>query len=117
MDDVFKLFSEMIVDIQGFDETNFGIFHRDEREELTRMWNREAMRDPNKFISLLSPAQKKLVAVWATGRTSYNAVRLIETLENFIKYLKTLDSPVYPAKNGDKKTALKGWKKVIYKKR
>lgn len=125
MDDGLKLFSEMIVDLQGFNDAHFGIFHQDEQEALMSMWVHDAHRNPNKFISMLSPAQKKLVAAWATQRTSYSTVRLIETLEKFIKLLKTLVSPTYPpgssgferkkgirVKNSD--AGLKGWKKIIY---
>jgi hypothetical protein len=127
MDDVLKLFSEMIVDLQGFNDSHFGIFHQDEREDLIHMWFHEANRNPNKFISLLSPAQKRLVVNWATQRASYNTVRLIETLEKFTEFLKKLNSPVYPPprpispppkgarRAKSSATGLKGWKKIIYK--
>lgn len=128
MDDVLKLFSEMVVDLQGFNDSHFGIFHQDEQADLIHMWFHEAKRNPNKFISLLSPEQKKLVAVWATQRASYNTVRLIETTEKFTAFLKTLSSPTYPVpmtiaslkRSGKTLRAkssaagLKGWKKIIY---
>lgn len=122
MDNVLKLFSELIVDLHGFNDSHFGIFHEDEQKDLKYIWFHEAKRDLNKFISMLSPAQKKLIAIWAIQRTSYSTVRLIETLEKFTHFLKTLDSPIYPivpfpsTTPGIKKgKVLKGWKKIIYK--
>lgn len=133
MDDVLKLFSEMIVDLQGFNDSHFGIFNQNEQGDLIHMWFHEAKRDPNKFIYMLSPAQKRLVAIWATQRASYSTVRLIEALEKFTGFLKTLNSPVYPVprsmtiepgsswfkkgkgmRSKSSATGLKGWKKIIY---
>lgn len=113
MDDILKVLSEIVVDIQGFNDTHFGIFNADEREDLKNMWFQDAKRDPNKFVSLLSPSQKQLIAVWATQRCSFSTVRLIESMENFTNFLKTLPSPIYPPQQ--KKRKSKGWKRIIYK--
>lgn len=113
-----KLMAEMVTDIQGFNDTHFGIFNQDERKDLQNIWINQARRNPNQFISMLSPAQKAIVAEWATQRASYNTVQLIEVLEKFVAFLKTSSSPVYP-KTTDahkKKSGIKSsLKKMIYK--
>lgn len=117
MDDVLKLMAEMVTDIQGFNVTHFGIFNNDERRDLQNIWINQARRNPNQFISLLSPAQKKIVTDWAIQRANYNTVQLIEVLEKFLVFLKSSTSPVYP-KDGSKKSksGLKSsLKKIIYK--
>lgn len=120
MDNILTLFSEMVVDLQGFDETQFGIFHQDDYQELIHIWFNVVKKNPNKFFSMLSPAQKKDVAAWAVHRTCIPTVSLIETMENFITCLRSTDSPVYPPKRSqsaglpEKPRKIKGWKKLVY---
>ena len=119
MEDVMKLMAEMIVDIQGFNDTHFGIFHQDERKDLMNIWINQARRNPNQFISFLSPAQKTILTEWAIQRASYNTVQLIEVLEKFTTFLKSSSStvyPIHPKPLDKKKSGIKSsLKKMIYK--
>jgi hypothetical protein len=126
MDEILNLFYEMVVDIQGFNQAHFGIFPEHQQEELTQLWTTMAHENPNKFIALLSPEQKKLIAQWAVERTSFPVVDMISALENFTKFLKQTNSSHYPpvanytvAVTKERKIRtqprkLKGWKKVVY---
>lgn len=112
--------AEMVTDVQGFNDSHFGIFNQDERKDLQNIWINQAKKNPNTFISLLSPAQKKIVTEWATQRTTFNTVQLIEALEKFLTVLKSSTSSVYPPSsptdNPKKKNAIRnGLKKIIYK--
>lgn len=88
------LMNKVVIDIQGFDESQFGIFNEIERDDLLRIW--ESDRNPNRFISLLSPDQKMRVAQWAANRTAYPISDLIAALEKFVKHLKTVSYKTYP---------------------
>jgi len=87
MDDIMVLMSKMVIDLQSFDETQIGLFDTVEQEDLLKVW--QETRDVNKFIRILSPAQKYKMAVWATSRTSLNVAELTKTLEKFVKFLKS----------------------------
>lgn len=125
MEGVLKLFAEMVTDIQGFNEEHFGIFNQDDKTELQDLWLNKARKNPNDFIALLSPEQKRIMTEWAITRvTSYNTIQLIEVLENFILFLKASNSPVYPIpeqedpkkkKSKMKNFASSSFKKIIYK--
>lgn len=111
-----KLMAGMVTDIQGFNETFFGIFAEDDRQELLSIWNNQAKRNPNAFISILSPAQKRIVTEWAVQRASYNTVQLIEVLEKFVAALKKSSSAVYPEIPKRKKSGIRSsLKNIIYK--
>lgn len=135
MDEIFVLMNKIIVDLQGFNDSHFRIFPESEYDELVRLWNTDAKRNPNKFISFLSPSQKDIVTEWAIERTPYLTVDLIIALENFTKYLKTLDSVNYPTTKRVSQSApraprssttpcseskkhakrkLKGWKRMVF---
>jgi alpha-amylase/alpha-mannosidase (GH57 family) len=116
MDDVLKLMSQIVIDVQGFNENHFGIFPDKDQKHLLDLWNNQAFHNPNVFISLISPHHKQLIAKWASDRTSFSIKNLITILEKFIKFLKTIKpsfstiavtGTVTPKK-------LKGWRKVIY---
>lgn len=90
MDDIMILMSKVIIDILGgFDETQFGIFDDDEQEELRRIWHNTSNHDVNKFINILSPAQKQRLAMWVVNRTDYSVDELIKALKKFTKYLES----------------------------
>lgn len=90
------LMHRVIVDLEGFNEEYFGIFPTEDQQELYRIWERDAARNPNKFIALLSPEHQRCVAAWATSRTSYNVVELVKGLEKFVRFLKTVNYSSYP---------------------
>ena len=93
MDDIMILMHKVIIDIHGgFDETQFGIFDDDEQEQLRYIWHNNAKRDVMRFISILSPAQKQRVAIWAANRTEYSVDELTRALKKFTKFL---ESPSY----------------------
>lgn len=83
------LMHRVIVDIQGFDETQFGIFDDNDQTQLLHLWNNAANRDVNKFISALSPIQKDRLSLWAAHRTTYQVKDLVSALEKFCKFLKS----------------------------
>jgi len=100
------LMNKMIIDIQGFDECQFGIFDEADIPQLVFIWESVAMRDINLFIKALSPAQIWQLAIWATSRTSYSVIELITALEKFIKYLKSSSyskHKIYPKPAKNKK--------------
>ena len=108
--------SQIVVDVQGFNKTHFGIFPAEDREHLLDLWNNQAFHNPNTFISLISPQHKKLIAKWASDRTTFGIKDLIVVLEKFIKLLKSIKhsfstvnatGQVIPKK-------MKGWRKVVY---
>lgn len=88
MDDIMILMHRVIVDIQGFDENQFGIFDDNDQTQLLHLW-KEVNRDINKFISALSPIQKDRLSLWAAQRTTYQVKDLISALEKFCKFLKS----------------------------
>lgn len=88
MDDIMILMHKVIVDIQGFDETQFGIFDDTDQTQLLHVWN-SVNRDVNKFISTLSPIQKDRLSLWAAQRTTYQVKDLVSALEKFCKFLKS----------------------------
>lgn len=98
MDDIMILMHKIIVDIQGFNDSQFGIFDEHEHEQLLYLWNSIALNNPNKFISFLSPEQKHRVGIWAVERTSYSIDELISSLEKFTKFLKKSSKVTYPKK-------------------
>jgi hypothetical protein len=89
MDDIMILMNAINIDIQGFDDTQFGIFNDSDQKELLNIWHNLVDRDINRFISKLSPEQKFKLTLWACNRTSYNLNELISALEKFLKYLKS----------------------------
>ena len=112
MDDIMILMHRLLVDVQGFNESHFGIFNENERRELLSLWETYAGKNPNKFIALLSPDQKLKIVSWTIERTEYNIVDVIKALESFVKMLKrvkyTRSYPLVPAvATKGKKTALK----------
>ena len=89
MDDIMILMHKVVVDIQGFDDSQFGIFDDSEHEQLVYLWKKVALGNPNKFISMLSPEQKHRLGIWASDRTSFDVDDLIEALEKFTRFLKS----------------------------
>ena len=90
---------KVIIDIQGFDDTQFGIFDDNDQEQLLHLWNNMVSHDVNKFISALSPIQKDKLVLWASNRTTYSVKELITALEKFTKFLKSSsyhNHDVYP---------------------
>jgi len=82
------LMNKMVIDIQGFDESQFGIFDESDIPQLIFIWEELSKRDINMFIKALSPIQKQQLTLWATSRSSYSVNELIIALEKFLKYLK-----------------------------
>lgn len=103
------------MDIQGLDESQFGMFHEHEQDDLRYIWNMTADRNPNRFISYLSPSQKDALTRWAVERASYSAKQLITALEKFTKYMKSAykdKNSTYPyLKANDYQTPFRGFKK------
>lgn len=91
------LLHKIIVDIQGFNDTHFGIFDITDRPELYAVWVGHVERDINKFISTLSPTQQLQLTKWALQRISYSTPDLIIALEKFTKYLKKNKTELYPS--------------------
>lgn len=89
MDDIMILMNGINIDIQGFNETQFGIFNNSDQTDLLHIWHKLVNKDINKFISKLSPEQKYRMTLWACHRTSYQLDELIKALEKFTKYLKS----------------------------
>ncbi len=89
MDDIMILMNAINIDIQGFNETQFGIFNDSDQEKLLHIWNILVKQDINKFIGKLSPEQKYRLTLWACNRTSYCVYELIGAMEKFTKYLKS----------------------------
>lgn len=114
MDDVLILFSKIIIDIQGFNESHFGIFLDSEKDQLKNVWNL-SNKNPNQFIGHLSPNQKEILTKWAIHRSTFSTKELIKTLELFIKYLKKLNSNVYPKQQMQEEKKTSFFKKIIYK--
>lgn len=106
------LMHEIIIDIQSFNETQFGIFNDSDKTDLLYIWHKIVNEDINKFLSKLSPEQKYKVALWACNRTSYQLYELIEALEKFTKYLKSSAYSGY-----DSYPKIKNKKKSIFKKK
>jgi len=91
-----NLMHKIIIDIQGFDETQFGIFDERDQMQLLDIWQTIANRDVRKFISALSPTQKEQLAMWASRRTTYEVKELTTALEKFTKFLKNASYDTYP---------------------
>ena len=83
------LMHKVVIDIQGFDETQFGIFDDNDQVQLLHLWQNIVNKDAHKFISALSPIQKDRVALWASSRTTYSVKELITALEKFTRFLKS----------------------------
>jgi hypothetical protein len=83
------LMNAINIDIQGFNETQFGIFNDSDQEKLLHIWKNLVDQDINKFIGKLSPEQKYKLTLWACNRTSYCLHELINAMEKFTKYLKS----------------------------
>lgn len=113
MDDIMILMNGINIDIQGFNETQFGIFNDSDQHELLNIWH-NLDEDINKFISKLSPEQKYRLTLWACSRTSYQLSELINALEKFTKYLKSSaysNSEFYPKTKKNKKSSYSLFKK------
>ncbi len=83
------LMHKVVIDIlSSFDETQFGIFEDDEQATLKNFWDACA-HDVIKFSSMLSPAQKTRMAMWASHRTSYPVKDLAKALKKFGAYLES----------------------------
>ena len=118
MDDVLNVMSKIVVDIQGFNESHFGIFPVEDQKHLVDLWNTQAFHNPNTFISLISPQHKQLIAKWASDRTTFGIKDLIGVLEKFIKLLRGIKSSFSTVAASGQVTPkkLKGWRKVLYTK-
>lgn len=103
------LMNKIFIDLQGFDDTQFGIFQGEEQEELLNVWEYRAHRNVNSFIGMLSPSQKKQMAIWAAERTSYPMEILIRCLKEFVKYLEKSTQKSYPKK----KKNIREWTVVL----
>jgi len=88
MDDIMILMTKIVVDIQGFNDSHFGVFPERDRKQLNDLWILYADKNPNKFISLLSPDHKNCVVDWAINRTSFSRAHLVGALKRFVKYLE-----------------------------
>src|SRR5476651_462125 len=95
MDDIMILFNKIVVDLVSFDETQFGIFKDSEQKVLIEMFTQCGRSSP-KFLSLLSPDQKRCVAIWACARTSYPVDELSAALKKFVTYLDGAKFTTYP---------------------
>jgi hypothetical protein len=95
MDDIMTLMHKIYIDLQGFNELQFGIFNSNEQEVLKKHFY-ENKGDINVFISFLSPEQKEQITNWAISRTEYNTKELELALKTFLKYLKSYNSKTYP---------------------
>ena len=111
MDDIMTLMHKIYIDLQGFDEPQFGIFNINEQEALKKHFY-ENKGDINVFISMLSPEQKDQITNWAINRTEYNTRELELSLKKFLKYLKSYNSKTYPIQES-KKNSLFRKKKLI----
>lgn len=96
MDDIMILMTAVAVDLQGFNETQFGIFDDEDRCALYEIWIEKSDKNVNRFIGYLSPTQKLQMALWATSRTSYDVKELITGLEKFTKHLQNVTYRKYP---------------------
>lgn len=116
MDNVLNIMSQVVVDIQGFNETHFGIFPDEDQKYLLDLWNNKVDKNPNSFVSLVSPKHKELIAKWAIDRTSFNIQDLIIILQNFINFLKNIKHSFLTINASGKVTPrkLKGWQKILY---
>lgn len=118
MDDIMILMNAINIDIQGFNETQFGIFNDSDQEKLLYIWNNLVNQDINKFIGKLSPEQKYRLTLWACNRTSYCLQELIGAMEKFTKYLKSSaysNQEFYPkSKNNLKKFSIFKKKNLHY---
>ena len=54
MDDIMILMNAINIDIQGFNDTQFGIFNDSDQEKLLHIWNNLVNQDINKFIGKLT---------------------------------------------------------------
>lgn len=91
------LMHRLITDVQGFNETQFGIFNDTEYKDLLILWEVFANKNPNRFIAQLSPDQKLKVVTWAIERTEYSVADMVIALDKFLKMLKKLpDKQKYP---------------------
>lgn len=99
MDDIMILMNNIVIDVlSSFNETQFGIFDDDEKDELLCVWN-NCDRKYLDFLNILSPIQKERVAIWASNRTKYSVEELIKALKKFIKFLESSsyrDYKLYP---------------------
>lgn len=87
-----------MVDLEGFDESHFGIFPDTERPALAREWRKAT--NVNKFLTILSPVQREQVTDWMISRTKYDRKQLASALKDFSKYLKRKTKhDKYPFKN------------------
>lgn len=101
MNHLLKLFNDTVIEIQGFDDSQFYIFKDEDRKDLTHMWYHEAGRNPNKFISMLSPEQKDYVSLWTLRKVNTPLNDIIQNLSYSLKefqglaerYQGTLDKP------------------------
>jgi hypothetical protein len=92
------LFHNVIIELYSFNVSHFGIFGENERSDLLQLYVNVCDSNVQKFISLLSPDQKKKLALWVFTRSEYNVSEMITKLEKFLKYLKELKGPKYVKK-------------------
>lgn len=116
MDDVLNVMSQIVVDVQGFNESHFGIFPIEDQQQLLELWNNRAFHNPNKFISLISPHHKELIAKWAADRTTININDLIDVLKKFTKLLESIKHSFSTVAASGHVTPkkIKGWRKMVY---
>jgi hypothetical protein len=117
MEEVFSVMSKIVVDVQGFNESHFGIFPVEDQQHLKELWHTQAFQNPNVFISLISPFHKQLIAKWASDRTTYSVKDLIAVLEKFVKLLRGIKSSFSSVSASGHATPKKrkGWRKVMTK--
>jgi len=90
MNHLLKLFNDTVVEIQGFNDSQFYIFKEEDRKDLMHMWYHEANRNPNKFISMLSPDQKDYVSLWALQKVNTPLDEIIQHLSYTLQELQSL---------------------------
>lgn len=90
MNHLLKLFNDTVVEIQGFNDSQFYIFKEEDRKDLMHMWYHEANRNPNKFISMLSPDQKDYVSLWALRKVNTPLDEIIQHLSYTLQELQSL---------------------------
>ena len=90
MNHLLKLFNDTVVEIQGFNDSQFYIFKDEDRKDLTHMWYHEANRNPNKFMSMLSPDQKDYVSIWTLRKVNTPLDEIIHNLNYTLQEFQSL---------------------------
>jgi hypothetical protein len=93
MENLLQVFASIVVDLQGFNNSNLTIFNSEEQKDLSDMWLKDAKQNPNVFVRLLSPVQKKILTIWLMNRNDLNITEAIQKLEMCISELKKFNKP------------------------